>query len=207
MAKFFVEDTEIKIIEKTVADEEVHKFKGDYYIKEATERTTYKSTLYCYGDISVLVSKVKQFNEQYYKIVLFNDNLCIGWPLSILSTALDVKLKRLKEDIFLLIGESNSNKVVSQVSFCKLTEKGKVNEIIINFTKLNDIQFVNKEKVIICYDDYDKHEDKTTHFLSLYDAEGKFLKTFFEYCDDNDFVYSYELKGEELKINKSKKEK
>lgn len=205
MAKFFVEDTEIKITEKTVVDEDVHKFKGDYYIKEATERTTYKSTMFCYGDISVLVSKIKQFNQHYYKIVLFNDKLCMGWPLSILSAELDVTLKRLKENVFLLIGESNNKKVVSQISFCTLTEKGKVNEIIINFTKLNDIQFINKEKIIVCYDDYNKLEDKTTHCLSLYNNEGKFLKTFFEYCDTDDIIYSYELKGEELKINKSKR--
>ena len=200
MASFFVEDTEIKMTEKTTVENDVHKFKGCSYIKEITEKTTYKSTLYSYDDISVLVNKIKRFNENYYKVVLFNDKLCRAWQLSDISAKLNIKLKRLKENVFLVIGDSSSKSVVSQLSFANLTEKGKVNEIIINFTKLNDIHFINDDKIIVNYADV--HGDKTIHVLAMYNYDGKFLKTFFEFGDNDEIKYTYKIKNGEPEIKK-----
>jgi hypothetical protein len=200
VANFFVEDTEIKMTEKTTVEDDVHKFKGGSYIKEITEKTTYKSTLYSYDDISVLVNKIKRFNENYYKIVLFNDKLCKAWQLSDISAKLNIKLKRLKENVFLVIGESSSKSVVSQISFASLTEKEKVNEIIINFTKLNEIHFVNDEKIIVSYDD--THGDKTMHVLTMYSYDGKFLETFFEFSDDDEIKYTYKIENGKPEIKK-----
>lgn len=205
MSKLFVEETEIKITEKTDYEDGGHNIGEKYYVQEVVERTTYKSTIFSYDDgLSVLVSKQKRFGEIYYRIVLFSDEKCLAWPLLVLSEKLDTKIKRLNDEMFLVTGINEAGEVVSQISFCKLKPSGNVDEITINFTKLVDLQFLDDKGILICLEEKDKVTNDTLHVLSMYNTEGKLIKNFYEFYDSDKEKFTYELKGSNLRIIKLK---
>lgn len=200
MPKLFVEDTEIKMWEKTEVEDGSHQIKRDYYIMEVIEKTTYKSTLYSYGELSVLISKTKKFGEEYYKIVLFNDSTSSAWQIAVISAKLDIKVLKLAEDVFFVIGESNMKEIISQVSFCKLKQGGKVNDVTINFNRLNKIYYIDKTGILLSFDEDDTMENRTMHVLSLYNIEGKLIKNFYEFYDTDEIEYLYKNENGILKL-------
>lgn len=205
MSKLFVEETEITITEKTDYEDGGHDIGAKYYVQEVIERTTYKSTIFSYDDgISVLVSKQKRYGELYFRIVLFSDAKCLAWPLLVLSASLNTKIKRLNEEMFLVTGESEDEKVVSQISFCKLKPSGNVDEITINFTKLVDLQFLGDKGILIYLEEKDQFTNDTLHVLSMYNVEGKLIKNFYEFYDSDEEKFTYELKDNNLRIIKLK---
>jgi len=205
LSKLFVEETEILITEKTDYQDGGHDIGAKFYVQEVVERTTYKSTIFSYDDgISVLVSKQKRFGELYFRIVLFSDTQGLAWPLLVLSANLNTKVKRLNHEMFLVTGESEDGKVVSQISFCKLKQTGNVDEITINFTKLIDLQFLGDKGILICLEEKDKFSNDTLHVLSMYNIEGKLIKNFYEFYDSDEEKFTYELKDNNLRIIKLK---
>lgn len=202
MAKLFIEDTEITISEKTVVEDGKHEITDKSYTLEVVERTTYKSTLFSYEDLSVLISKQKRFNEKYYRIVLFSDIKGVAWPLVVLSSDLKTKVKRLNEEMFLVTGESERADLQSQISFCKLKPSGKVEEITINFTTLKDIQFIDNKGILVNFEEKDDLNDDVLHVLAMYNVEGKLLKTFYEFYNKDKEKYTYEIKDNNLRIIK-----
>ncbi|MDR0850835.1 MAG: hypothetical protein LBN07_05185 [Christensenellaceae bacterium] len=202
MAKIFVENTEIKISEKVDIEDGAHQIKGDYYTMHSVITKDFKSTIFSYGDVSVLVSKITRYGEEYYKIVIFNDAVSKAWQLIVLSAKLDIKIKRLTGAVFLVVAESNVPDVVSQISFCKLKPSTKVDEVTINFSKLNEVNYIGDNSILLCYDEADVISGRTTHVLSMYNYEGKLLKNFYEYNDDDPEQYGYIIENKTLKIVK-----
>ena len=200
MAKIFVENTEIKISEKVEVQDGAHQIKGDFYTMHSVMTKDFKSTIFSYADVSVLISKITRYGEEYYKIVIFNDSISKAWQLIILSSKLDIKIKRLTGAVFLVVAESKFADVVSQVSFCKLKPSTKVDEVTINFTKLNEVNYIGDNSILLCYDEEDVISGRTTHVLSMYNYEGKMLKNFYEYSDDAPEQFGYVIENKTLKI-------
>lgn len=202
MAKIFVENTEIKISEKVDIEDGAHQIKGDYYTMHSVITKDFKSTIFSYDDVSVLISKITRYGEEYYKIVIFNDAISKAWQLIILSVKLDIKIKRLTDAVFFVVAENKNGEVVSQISFCKLKPSTRVDEVTINFTKLNEVNYIGDNSILLCYDEDDVISGRTTHMLSMYNYEGKLLKNFYEYKDDDPEQYGYVIENKTLKIIK-----
>lgn len=207
MAKLYVEDTEVVIKEKVINEDGSHEIGEKYYTQEVVEKTVYKSTIFSYDDISVLVTKQKRYGELYFKIVMFDDKKAMAWPLLVLSANLETKVKRLNDEMFLVVGESQKESLISQISFCKLKPSGKVDEITINFTKLKELKFIDDKGILISLEEKDAFTGDTLHVLSMYNVEGKLLKNFYEFYDTDKEKYTYELKDKNLRIIKLGEEK
>jgi len=205
MSKIFVEDTEIRIIEKVEVQNGEHEIKGDFYVMQKIVKTDFKSSIYAYPDISVLISKVERYNEDYYEIVLFSDEQSKAWELITLSVRTDIKVKRLTKTSFIVIAEDKTGNVTSEITFCTLKPNTKVEAVTINFTKLNEINFIGDNTILLSYDEEDANTKRATHVLSLYNDYGKLLKTFYEFNDGDSNKYSYSIEGKKLKVIKNKK--
>lgn len=202
MGKIYIEDSEIKISEKEEEVDNEYQINNDKYVMSSTVKVEFKSSIYTYGDEKVLISKINRFNEDYYKIVIFNDNVKKAWNLLELPEKLQIRIKRYSVDTFVVVGDNREdNHTPAQVSFCKLKPSTKVEEITVNFAKLNDIFFF-KNEIVIAYDD--NIGDKAYHTLVVYNSDGKLLQTLFEFCDGDDVTYSYELLDNKLKITKKR---
>ena len=200
MPKIFVEDTEIEIREKSDVDSTGHQINGKYYTMKTVITTDFKSTIFSYEDVSVLISKIERFGEMYYKVVLFSDSDAKAWQLVVLSAKLDIKIRRLNPTMFIVVGESNEADLLSQVSFCKMKPSTKVDEITLNFSKLNNLFFLGENSIVLEYDEVDDMRGEGIHVLSMYNYEGKLLKNFYEYADSDETKYSYELENNKIKI-------
>lgn len=205
MGKIVVENVEINIWEKVEEKGGTHKIEGKYYTMNSTKSADFKSTIYFYEDIAVLVSKIKRYTAYYYKIVLFSDNESKAWTLIILSEKLDINIKRLGKEIFLIVAESKTKDVGSQISFCKLKPSEKVEEITINFTKLNDLKFLEENEILVDYNEFDRLTGKTTHVLSSYNNEGRMLKNYYEFDDDSLETYTYKIREKKVRLRKKTK--
>ena len=203
MGKIIVENEEMTITEKKTVSGGEHVIEKKNYIMRSVTTTEFKSTIYSYAEHeSILISKTSRFNEEYYKIVLFNEQVAKAWAIIELSAELDIKVKRLGADGFIVIGESRRENVMSQVSFCKLKPSTKVEEIAINFTKLLEIRFLGNNTILINYEDKDGN-GKVYHVLTAYNYEGKILKTYYEYCLGEGEDYAYMVENDEIKIFKN----
>ncbi len=200
MAKIIVEETEIQIEEKVDVIDEKQIPKQNFFMIERLEKITFRSSIYHYEKMSVLVQKIKRFGEDYFKIVVFSDTFLKAWSLIALPAELNIKIKRLAEDVFFVVGESLNDKITSQITFCKLKTSGSVEEVTINFTKLHELKFVEFKAVLICVEEKDHKTGNSLHVLSLYNNEGRLLKNFYEYYDDSLEKFSYSLDGKKLKI-------
>lgn len=200
MAKLLVEDKEIKISEKSDVETGEHIIENNNYILRSITRTEFKSSIYTYEEEKVLISKIIRFNEEYYKIVLFNDKAASAWTLIEISSKLNIAVKRLLHDAFFIIGDSSSEGITSQVSFCKMKPSGRVEEITINFNKLKDIHFLAGNSILLYYND--KDGDVMSHTLALYDYRGKLQKTLYEYRDSDAERFSYEIENGKIRILK-----
>ena len=202
MPKVFIEDTEIEIIEESEVDstDSKHEIVGKYYVMQTVTTTDFKSTIFTYDDsTAVLISKLIRFGQDYYKVVLFSDELSKAWTLTVLSAKLDIKIKRLAEAVFVVIGEGCED-VISQISFCKLKPNTKVEDITINFKKLEDIHFIKDKTVLINYVDEDGEEN--LHILQMYNYDGRLLKTYYEYRDSDEETFSYDIRNDKITITR-----
>ena len=199
-----MEDKEIIISEKIEVGEITHAIKGDTYSVTKNEKTLFKSSIFSYADISVLVSKEKRFNDYYYKIVLFSDKESKAWELIAVLSRLEIKLKRLKKDVFFVSGIGSTLNDTSQVSFCKIKPSTKVDEITMNFNKLDGIDYILDKGILLAYAEVAdrRGEEKLFKLLSLYNNEGKLVKNFYEYFEDDPVVFTHSLEGTVLTLVK-----
>jgi len=206
MGKILIEDTEIELRERDVPQGEQHIIEGKKYINRTIINREFESTIYSYGEVEkMLVSKVSRFNMLYYKIVLFHDESQKAWNLIEVPTELDVSIKRLCDENFVIVADSKGNqKVMSQISFCKLKPSTKVEEKTISFTKLNEVKFFlsgSQNLILISYSDL--RDDVMFHTLALYNAEGKCEQTLYEYSENEGVKYTYKITdGNKVKIFK-----
>ena len=200
MANLFVEDTEILITEKVEVEDGAVEIRNQFYSMELIEKTFFKSSIYSYEDLSVLTSKIKRYGESYFKIVLFSDTESIAWQLVVLSSALDIKVKRLEKDVFIIIGESKKSTVMSQMTFCKIKQSGKVDEVTLNFTKLNNLTYITGKTILLEYEEFDEMSNSSLHVLSLYNYEGKLRKNFYEFMDTDETKFSHVFENEKITV-------
>ena len=206
MAKIFIEDEEIIVSYKETKESGEHIIEKDDYIMRSFLRTEFKASIFSYCEFEkILISKTKRFNEEYYKFVLFNDKESKAWNIIELSVKLDIKIKRMRDDIFVVIGDNKGADVTSQVSFCKLKPSLKVEEIAINFSRLNEILFLPKDNILLSYSDQDKIDDNIYHTLAVYNHDGILQKTVYEYSEKDREQYSYRVEGGKIKVTKHNK--
>jgi len=182
MEKVFVENTEISISEKTPKESSDHSIRGNFYVQEIIVKKEFKSSIYKYSPAeSMIVGKVNRFSMEYFKIIFSNDKESKAWNLIELPQEVEVKVKRLSPDMFIIIGDSKGKDGhMSQVSFCRIKPSTKVEEFAISFCKLNHF-YIMQDKIIIGYSDFSKEEDRETITIASYNFDGKLLKTHYEY--------------------------
>jgi len=206
MGKILIEDTEIELRERDVPQGEQHIIEGKKYINRTIINREFESTIYSYGEVEkMLVSKVSRFNMLYYKIVLFHDESQKAWNLIEIPVQLDVQVKRMCEENFVITADGKgSRSVMSQISFCKLKPSTKVEEKTISFTTLNEVRFIasgSQQFILISYSDL--RDEVFFHTLALYNAEGKCEQTLYEFAENDDVTYTYEVvDGNKVKIYK-----
>lgn len=178
MGKIYIEDKKISTNLKTKEQESEHEFKGDKYVMKTVQVSEFQSCTYRYEDTGemILVSKIEFFSEHYYKFVLFCDNNSKAWPLIELPAVLDVKIKRLSNTMFLVVGNNKEGtSAMSQVSFCRIMPSEKVEYVTLSFKTLVRIGYA-KGKVLVVYQDA-CDLGKISETTSVYNLEGKLLKT------------------------------
>lgn len=208
MGKILIEEKEITTSERFDPLNEEHVIdEKNNYIHRTVVQNEFKSSIFLYGeDEKVLISKATRFGKGYYKIVLFNDKLQKAWNIIELSMELEVKIKRVGKENFVIIGNNKGSKdVSSQVSFCKLKPSSKTEEITINFTSLNDIHFLDKNKVALSYSSIDAIDGRTEYVLAVYNNEGKLQQTLYEFFTDSDTAYYYKIIDNQIKVFKEKR--
>lgn len=203
MEKIYIEDSEIKVVEKNITEDEKHVVNDNSYSIRSVVKTEFQSSIFSYSETErVLVSKIIRYNEEYFKIVLFNDMLSKAWVIIELSSKLNIKVKRVAENMFIVVGESQNSQIMSQISFCKLKPSTKVEEIAISFNKLLNIHYFAKQKqVALEYEEV--NVDMTRRVLALYDYGGKLQKTLFEYYIGQGEEYTYTIEGNKIEILKN----
>jgi|GEM_PF-1398961 len=178
--------------------------KGENYVVMSTEVITYTSTIYFYEDLAVMVGKEKRYNDYYYNIVVTSAVLGKTWPLLSIPAKLNIQIKRLTRNLFFIIGTAENSTDTSQVSFCKLKPSQQVDDITLNFSKLDKIEYQQNSHVIINFQEQ-LDSGKTLYTFSLYNPEGKLVKNIFEYYSTDDFKYHYKIIGDIVmayKVNK-----
>jgi len=210
MGKMIIEDVEIKINERNVVKEEEHIIDEGKYVNRAVVIREFESSIYSYSENEkVLISQISRFGELYYKVVIFHDGSKKAWNLVELPTDLEVRVRRMSEENFVITADNKGNeKIQSQVSFCKLKPSTKVEEITISFTKLNEVRFIKGEDgdfILVYYTD--NLDERICHTLALYNASGKCEQTLYEYFEGGDVSYSYEvIDNEQIKVIKTEQE-
>lgn len=201
MARLFFESMECKMWEKSEPGTSQSFIKNDNFTVMSTEVITFTSTIYYYEDLAVMVGKEKRYNDYYYNIIVSSSSLGKTWPLISIPAKLNIQIKRLTSNLFFVIGTAESEADSSQVSFCKLKPSQQVDEITLNFSKLEKIEYQQNNHVIISYQEILKdtvHEEisKTLYTFSLYNPEGKLVKNIFEYYNTDPFYYYYKIIGD-----------
>jgi len=122
-----------------------------------------------------------------------------AWKLIELPVKLEIKVKRLGENNYLVIGDNRlAQNITAQVSFCKLKPSTRVEEITINFSKLNNIHYISRNSILLSYDDFDPITNKTSHTLAMYTNEGVLKKTVYEYYDGDNTIFNYKLEDNKI---------
>lgn len=211
MARLFFESMECKMWEKSEPGTSQSFVKNENYTVMSTEVITFTSTIYYYEDLAVMVGKEKRFNDYYYNIVISSVSLGKMWPLISIPSKLNIQIKRLTSNLFFVIGTAEQHGDSSQVSFCKLKPSQQVDEITLNFTKLEKIEYQLNSHVLINYHEVlgTTSDSKTLHTFSLYNPEGRLIKNIFEYYNTDDFYYYYKIIGNMVmayKVEKRTKE-
>ncbi|MCL2570205.1 MAG: hypothetical protein FWE16_03280 [Firmicutes bacterium] len=190
MSKVFVEEKEIKIVEKPPAESGEHTIDGDFYVLHRIIKKEFKSYIYKYCETEkLIISKVNFFNEEYYKIIYGDDHQAKAWNLIELSSKLDVRVRRLTPTMFLVIGDNKNNpNIMAQISFCRIKPSLKVEEFTTSFSKLNTI-YVLKDSVLVSYMDISKddEEDKVRGTVATYNFDGKLIKTHYELSNEDEY--------------------
>ena len=169
--KVTIEGTQIKISTRPAAESDEHIIENDRYVLKQTVTVETKSCLYTYttGE-KVLVSIVKRFHEEYYKIVIFDDKQAKAWNLLEISALLDVKVKRLNNSVFVVSGSGRA----SQISFCRLKPSTAVEEFTISFNKLHKVVYF-EDSVAVRYSDVCPEDGKEKETSAVYNFDGKLL--------------------------------
>ena len=179
IGQFFIESQEISITQTPIAESGGEHLVGDkYYTYVATLKTEIKSLIYTYDDgRKVLTTIVNRFGLEYFKVVIFNDGNSKAWNLIELPCELDVRIRRLGEDMFLVIGYSkkdDAKKMSAQFSFCRLKPSTKVEEQTMNVHKIKGVK-LTKEHVIINYEEV--VGDKILAQTTTYNHNGTMIST------------------------------
>ena len=185
--KVFIENAEVIMEEKApVVERGEHIIKKDKYVLKTLIKEEFSSTIHHYNEIEkILVSKVRMFGEDYYKIVFCNDEQAKAWTLIELSCALEVRVTRLKEQVFIVTGDNKTDRdIMSQISFCRLKPSTKVEEFTTSFTKLNYVSFINN-CILVSSTDVCKIEGRVHSMICSYNSDGKLLETHYE-CIEQD---------------------
>ena len=215
MARLFFESMECKMWEKSEPGTSQSFVKNDTYTTMTTEVITFTSAIYYYEDLAVMVGKEKRFNDYYYNIIVSSNSLGKSWPLISIPAKLNIQIKRLTSNLFFVIGTSDGDiRDGSQVSFCKLKPSQQVDEITLNFSKLDKIEYQLNNHLIISYheilnDNVRDENAKILYTFSLYNPEGKLVKNIFEYYNTDEFYYYYKIIGDIVmayKVDKATKD-
>ena len=184
--KVFIENVEVTIEDKApIVERSEHIIKNNKYVLKTLIKEEFASTIHCYNDLErIIVSKIRMFGSDYYRILFCNDQHEKAWTLIELPWELEVRIHRIKEDMFVISGDNKTDKdIMSQVSFCRLKASTKVEEFTTSFTKLNYMSFINK-CVLVSSTDVCKMDGKIHSMVISYNSDGKRLETHYEYIEE-----------------------
>lgn len=208
MINCLIEDKKLTINEKERINSTNIEIKSDQYVvtEEVTKFT--ESEFYSYEDYDLFASVQHLFNEKYLNFILFNADTNKGYKLLQINGALEIQIKRLNQESFVVVGQNKELDSVGQVSFCNLLSSGEVSELVYNFNKLKQVAFIGKRCVLLNYfevvDDGDKKEYLYT--LAVHRPNGTIEKVLLDEKSKGYVDYSFEVKSGTVKVIKKKKD-
>ena len=212
MAKIFIENKEIKFKVQEQVEQTSFDIIDGKYVENTSLTRKYISDIYAYLDFNVLFAMENLFDQFYIKIILFNDEKKVGYNLISLSNNLDISIKRVSPENFIVLGVNKDQEMQGQASFCSLKGDGTVGEVTINFNYINQYKVIEKKYFLLNFievvevDEFDDEGNakKKKHYINtigLYNADGTIVGILFEetlnikrelFCDvngDNLIIY------------------
>ncbi len=194
MARIYIEDTEIFTnVREELVNTEIFIKKKTYTIKK-TKNDIFTSDIYSYDDYSVLFSKEVLFKETYLVVILFSDAEQKGWRLLSLNDRLEITINRLDDKNFFVLGKNVIDDDIGQISFCQTLASGEVNEIVINFNSLVQLEMVGKDYIIVnIMENMEKIDGSIEHIytVAVYRKDGKIEKVMLDTLNEEQLEFKF----------------
>ena len=205
-----VEGQELNMWESSVNSSSRCTIKNNVFSCLRSEETLYNSDIHNYDDLCLVVCNEPRFGENYYNIAVYNDSHEKAWPLITIPRSLDVNVRRLAKDAFVVWSNSEKEEhksTIKQCTFCKITPEEKVMNVTIDFNVLHNIEILGEKNYVFAkysqvLGGHGGVAPRTVTMFALYDCYGKMIKVFYEfYCDDKEhFEHKMNLQEQALMI-------
>lgn len=190
-----VEDTEIKTWEKHVESKAECNIKGSVFSCLRTDVISFHSDIYKYEDLKLVVNRESRFGEQYYNLVLYDESSDKGWSLTTVQAKMQINVRRLGKNNFVLWTDFNDDVDIKQCSFFTIHDNERTDNITVDYNRLKSIRFLPGNNVLIAFSQRvggtGGIELKNINTLALYESGGKMLKTFYEFADNDEEIFSF----------------
>jgi len=191
MGKYVVEDAVFDVLEDKTVLEEEYDIKDNILICEKTMHIVTRSSIYNYPDGFSLYLKFDDTGKQKL----------IHLTLAIYKSQVEKKLLECYDSVDLKINRYNNNFLAvtndalngaGTISFMCLTEQNEILKSEINYSKLEDLQVIDNQFVLVnCYENVD--QDCKMWLIGVYDLNGRCKKVLLDKKIKNDEIYKTQV--------------
>jgi len=190
-----IEDTEIKTWEKHVESKAECTIKGGVFSCLRTDVVSFHSDIYKYEDLKIVVNRESRFGEHYYNLALYDDKSDKGWSLTTVQAKMEISVRRLGQSHFVLWTDYKDDIDIKQCSFFTLHDNERTDNITVDYNRLKSIRFLPGDRVLIAFSQRvggtGGIELRNINTLALYESGGKLVKTFYEFADNDEEIFSF----------------
>ena len=190
-----VEDTEIKTWEKHVESKAECTVKGEVFSCLRTDVISFHSDIYRYDDFKLVVNRESRFGEYYYNLALYDENTDRAWSLTTIQAKMQISMRRLGKNNFALWTDYKDDVDIKQCSFFTIHDNEKTDNITVDYNRLKSIRILNDNNILLAFSQRvggtGGIELRNLNTLALYEYTGKLIKTFYEFADNDEMIYSF----------------
>lgn len=190
-----VEDVEIKTWEKHVESKAECTIKGSVFSCLRTDVISFHSDIYKYEDLKLVVNRESRFGEHYYNLAFYDENSDKGWSITTVQAKMQINVRRLGKNNFVLWTDYKDDVDIKQCSFFTIHDNEKTDNITVDYNRLKSIRFLPGNNVLLAFSQRvggtGGIELKNINTLALYEPGGKILKTFYEFADNDEEIFSF----------------
>ena len=200
-----IEDTDIKMWDTLVHSSAKCTIKNDVFSCLRQEETLFNSEIFKYNDLGVVACREPRFGEHYLNIAVYDDSFERAWPLVTLSQKMDIYIRRLGKDTFLIwTNTQEQTSDIKQCSFCRLHDTEKIDNTTIDYNALLGLEIIEKENILIEYSNVlggvGGVAKKLVTTLALFNKYGKLIKVFYEFYEKDAKTYSHKFKEDKMQL-------